>query len=69
MKAMTDDEQEHFEERAAIMEFCADLPRTEAEYRARESIHLSKVPAPQRVKGPLKPCAESALNALRKVLR
>ncbi|MDY6979176.1 MAG: hypothetical protein SV201_04805 [Pseudomonadota bacterium] len=37
------DYQEAWEERAAIMEYCGGLPRTEAEYRARRCLdHIQK---------------------------
>jgi hypothetical protein len=37
---------EEFEERAAIMEFCGNLPREEAERRALEEVQKPRRPAP-----------------------
>lgn len=54
-----DDERERFEERAAILEYCANLPRAEAERQARASGQEQ----------PLKPCAEAALNEMRRLLK
>ena len=42
---MTDDEKEHYEERAAIMEFDGGLPRAEAEKLALQDV-LSNPPSP-----------------------
>lgn len=33
-------DREHFEERAAILEFCAGMPRAEAERLAREAVRV-----------------------------
>ncbi len=45
---MTDDQREAFEERAAILEFCAGLERAEAERQALAMLPTSSPTAPQR---------------------
>jgi hypothetical protein len=57
------DEQERFEERAAILEYCAHLPRAEAERQAREMVRRAGTPqraVVARDEGDLKPCAAAA---------
>jgi hypothetical protein len=68
----TQDEQERFEERAAILEYCAHLPRVEAERQARELARRAAAPlvavaAPAQ--GDLKPCAAAALNEAKRMLK
>jgi hypothetical protein len=68
----TQDEQERFEERAAILEYCAHLPRAEAERQAREmgsraTAPLGAVAAPTQ--GSLPARAAAALNEAKRMLK
>ena len=67
---------EAFEERAAILEYCANFPRAEAERQARNAAQvrnralLDARPSPQSdQRGGLKPCVETALNDMRRLLK
>jgi hypothetical protein len=62
-----EDERERFEERAAILEYCANLPRAEAERQAREMYAASAMGSsrgPRATNG-----AIAALNDMRRMLK
>lgn len=61
---MNADVDEAFEERAAILEYCANLPRAEAERQARAMCGSPSASSPD-----LKPCVEAALNDMRRMLK
>ncbi len=67
---------EAFEERAAILEYCANLPRTEAERQARDAAQVRNRAFPGARPSPLfdrrgglKAPVESALNEMRRMLK
>ena len=69
---MNADADEAFEERAAILEYCAHLSRAEAERQARELACRAAAPVEPvaaRTQGDLKPCAAAALNDAKRILK
>jgi hypothetical protein len=68
----TQDEQERFEERAAILEYCAHLPRAEAERQARDMGGRAATPldaAAVSAQGNLPARAAAALNEAKRMLK
>ena len=67
-----DNEHERFEERAALFEFCANLPRAEAERQARGMGGRAAAAlgaAAGSTPGGLKAPVEAALNEMRRMLK